>query len=49
MGKVTVRFYKTINGRDTLRAVRSFDTIEEAMQAVDEWEARTSDNYAVYA
>ncbi len=47
---VTVKFYKTINGRDTLQVVREFETIEEAMDAVDYWEEDQSANcYAVYS
>ena len=46
--KVKVKFYKTVDGRDRLIATRVFDTMEEAIRAVDEWEAKTIDNYAVY-
>lgn len=47
--KITVKFYKTVNGKDTLRLTREFDTMEAAVEAADEWEARTIDNYAVFA
>lgn len=43
-----VRFYKTINGRDTMITAREFETIEAAMAAADEWEERSINNYAVY-
>lgn len=47
--KIKVKFYKTTNGRDKLRKVLFFDILEEAMRRVDEWEAQTPDNYAVYS
>lgn len=46
--EVKVRFYKTIAGRDRLVNTRTFNTMEEAISAVDAWEAQTIDNYAVY-
>lgn len=46
--KTTVKFYKTIQGRDRLISTREFETLEEAIKAVDRWEAQTPDNYAVY-
>ena len=46
--KIKVKFYKTVNGRDTLRTIMEFDSMEEAMKYADEWESRTPDNYAVY-
>lgn len=46
--KITVKFYKTVDGRDTLRFTREFDTMEEALVFVDEWESRTIQNYAVF-
>ncbi len=47
--KITVKFYKTVNGKDTLKLTREFDTMEEALKFANEWEARTIDNYAVFA
>ena len=46
---ITVKFYKTVNGIDTLRATREFETMEEAMAFAFEWEYRTVDNYAVFS
>lgn len=46
--EVKVKFYKTVGGRDRLITTRVFDTMEEALRAVDEWEAKTIDNYAVF-
>lgn len=45
---VKVKLYKTVNGRNTLRAELEFETIEQAMEVADEWESRTLDNLAVY-
>lgn len=49
MAAVTVRFYKTIAGRDRLISTRQFDTVEAALAAVERWEAMTPDNYAVFS
>ena len=48
MDKVKVKFYTTENGRDQLALTLLFDTIEEATEAVEKWEAKSPDNYAVY-
>lgn len=48
MNKVTVKLYKTRNGKDLLVMTRVFLTMEEAMKAVEAWENRSPDNYAVY-
>lgn len=48
MGKIKVKFYKTVLGKDQLKMTRYFDSLEEAEMHVDEWESRTPDNYAVY-
>lgn len=48
MGKVQVKLYKTIRGAVRLQAVRYFDTVAQAIECADEWEARTLDNFAVY-
>lgn len=49
MAAVTVKFYKTIVGRDRLIATRQFDTVEAAVVAVDQWENLSPDHYAVYS
>lgn len=46
---IRVKYYKTVNGRDRLVKERDFETVEQAMESVEEWENRTPDNYAVYA
>ena len=46
---VTVKFYKTVSGRDRLVKTQHFDTMEDALASVDEWEGRTPDNYAVFS
>ena len=46
---IRVKYYKTVNGRDRLVKEREFETVEQAIKSVEEWEGRTADNYAVYA
>lgn len=48
MGKIKVKFYKTVRGRDRLQRVLQFDSRTQAMQAAADWEAQTLDNYAVF-
>lgn len=48
MNKVKVKFYTTEHGVDRLKLTLFFDTIEEAQEAVEKWEAKSPDNYAVY-
>lgn len=49
MNKIKVNFYTTEHGVEKLKLTLHFDTVVEAMEAVERWEARTPDNYAVYA
>lgn len=46
---IKVKYYKTVQGRDRLVTEREFDTMEQALENVEEWEGRTLDNYAVFA
>ena len=46
---IRVKYYKTVNGRDSLVKERDFETVERAMESAEEWEGRSLDNYAVYA
>ena len=46
---VTVKFYKTVRGVDRLWSTRHFETVEDAIKAVDAWEEETPDHYAVYS
>ena len=48
MKKVKVKFFKTVHGRDRMCGIIEYETIEEAMQAVKEWEDETPTHYAVY-
>ena len=45
---VKVRFYTTVCDHDRFVKSEVFNTMEDAMAAVEEWEGRTLDNYAVY-
>lgn len=49
MEKVRVKYYKTGSGSDRLIKTRYFNTMAEAIASAEEWEARTLDNYAVFA
>ena len=45
---IKVRFYTTVCDNDRFVMSKTFLTMEEAIAAVDEWEAETYDNYAIY-
>lgn len=45
---VKVRFYTSVCEEDLFVMSKTFLTMEEAIAAVDEWEAETYDNYAIY-